>query len=132
MEDLRPTIKLMADYDCWPLWNLTEVDNVDPETLPLSIATKQALSDWQQALDRTLNRDDPLQSGFETPEEEVAFNTEGWRLWDRLRKELPDFKVVYFDHELYRVFDERPSGISLSLFRRIWRLTFRRVYRAKF
>lgn len=102
----------MADYDCWPLWGISKVGNIDPETLPLSVVTRQALGGWAQDYDGTLNRSDPIQSGFKTPAEALAFNTEGWRLWDCLRRELMDFKVVYFDNELGRVLDERPSDIS--------------------
>lgn len=112
MEDARPKIKLMADYDCWPLWKLAEVENIDPKTLPLSAATQQALVSWAKRYDGTLNRGDPLQSGFETLEAATAFNAEGWRLWDCLRQELPDFKLVYFDNDLGKVFEERPSQLS--------------------
>ncbi len=112
MENLRPKIKLMADYDCWPIWGVSEVGNIDPNTLPLSVVTQKALAKWARTYDGTLNRADPIQSGFETSEEAIAFNMEGWRLWECLQRELPNFKVVYFDNELGRVFDERPAGIS--------------------
>ncbi len=112
MEDLRPTIKLMADYDCWPLWKLSEMENIDPKTLPLLATIQQSLDSWAQSYDSTLNRDDPLQSVFETPEAANAFNAEGWRLWACLRQELPNCRVVYFDNQLGKVFEERPSGMS--------------------
>ncbi len=112
MKNLRPKIKLMADYGCWPLWGGGEVGNLNPELLPLSAATQEALGKWAQAYDLTLNRSDPIRSGFETLEAASEFNVEGWRLWDCLRKELTDFKVVYFDNELGEVFEERPSEVS--------------------
>lgn len=109
MKDMRPKIKLMADYDCWPLWNVSEVGNVDPETLPLSAVTRQDLANWAQRYDSILNRDNPLESGFETAEAAAAFNEEGWRLWGCLRQELPDFRFVYFDNDQGKVFEERPT-----------------------
>lgn len=112
MEDLRPKIKLMADYDCWPLWGLSAVGNIDPDTLPLSETTKEALAKWAQGYNKTLNRADPIKSGFETPEEASAFNLEGWRLWECLQSELSEFKVLYFDNDLGRLFDARPVKTS--------------------
>lgn len=109
MEDLRPKIKLMADYDCWPLWGLSEVGNIDPCTLSLSTTTQEALAKWAQDYNNTLNRADPIQSAFATPEDALAFNKEGWRLWECLQRELPELKVLYFDNHLGRLFDERPT-----------------------
>ncbi|ROT97598.1 hypothetical protein EB810_06020 [Altererythrobacter sp. FM1] len=109
---MRPKIKLMADYDCWPLWGLSAVGNIDPDTLSLSEATKEALAKWAQDYNETLNRADPIQSGFKNSEEALAFNIEGWRLWKCLQSELPEFKVLYFDNNLGRVFYERPVEIS--------------------
>lgn len=39
------TIKLMADYDCFPLWKSSpgEVGNIDPEDLPISYDLKAYL-----------------------------------------------------------------------------------------
>ena len=53
--------------------------NIDPETLRLPAATRQALASWAQDYDRTLNRSDPIQCGFSAPAEEIAVNMEGWR-----------------------------------------------------
>lgn len=107
MSDLRPTIKLMADYDSWPLWNVTEIVNLDPETLPLSAATHLALANWERCFNSTLNRADPLKSGFETPEAAESFNAEGRPLWGLLRQELPGNEVVYFGQDARKVPDER-------------------------
>lgn len=102
----------MADYDCWPLWNLSDVTNVDPNTLPLSEDTREALCKWAQVYDRTLNQSDPIQSGFETSEKAIAFNQEGWRLWNCVRRELESFKIVYFDNELGKVFEDDDSRLG--------------------
>ncbi|MDD7912017.1 hypothetical protein PUV47_18960 [Pseudovibrio exalbescens] len=104
----------MADYDCWPLWGVSNIGNIDPATLPLSSVLEKDLLNWARQYDATLNRSDPVQSGFRTREEAQAFNEEGWALWERLRVELEDIKVVYFDNELGRVFEERPEGARAS------------------
>lgn len=108
MEQKRK-IKLMTDYECWCLWDLDDPTNIDPETLPLSQSLKSDLGKWERAYSATLNHDDPLASGFPTEADSIEFNEQGWRLWERLKEELPDFQVVYFDNELNMVFDEHPT-----------------------
>jgi hypothetical protein len=110
MEDMRPRIKLMADYECWPLWGGAEFGNLDPNSLPLSDTTVQSLLRWSGKYDATLDRANPIASGFLSDADAATFNEEGWLLWDCLRKELPDFRVVYFDNELNQVVDARPTG----------------------
>lgn len=106
MTAARTTIKLMADYDCWALWGVTEIGNIDPETLPLCDATKRNLRDWADAYSATLNRNDPAASGFETPEAEAAFDQEGRRLLACLRNELTDMNVQYRDPVTGRLEDD--------------------------
>jgi hypothetical protein len=92
------TLKLMPDYGCSPLWESGgEPYNVEPDQLPLTAETKAALRAWADAYDRTLNQDYPPDSGFPTPEDEEAFETEGRQLWKKLQSELgAHYKVVYF------------------------------------
>jgi hypothetical protein len=45
------TIKVMADYECWPLWN---GDNLDPDSLPLSTYLREQLAAWAERYDETL------------------------------------------------------------------------------
>ena len=90
-------LKLMADYDCFPLWEASPgvVGNVDPESLPISEDLKCALAYWAKAYDDTLNRDDPSSSGFRSKQAEDAFCMQGNQLLPRLKKELgPDYSVL--------------------------------------
>lgn len=97
-------IKLMPDYQCWPLWNIEEPDNINPAELPLSAKTIEGLLKWAQTFDETLNWDDPASSGFESEEADTAFEREGIRLWHQLRKELaPNYEVYYFSEKLHRL-----------------------------
>jgi hypothetical protein len=91
-------IKLMADYDCWPLW--WEGDhgpgNINPATLPLSAETVARLEAWAATFDATLNRTDPAASGFPSDAAFQAFEAEGRALWRQLRAELaPEYEVLY-------------------------------------
>lgn len=89
-------LKLMADYDCFPLWEQSEsgVENVDPASLPISAGLRDMLDDWAQRYDDTLNRDDPARSGFRTPDAEATFKGDGEVLLQRLRTELKQDYVI--------------------------------------
>jgi hypothetical protein len=90
-------IKLMADYQCHPLWNMSpaEYGDVNPDDLPISQDLKDRLTAWARASDATLNMDYPPDSGFESEEAEAEFKREGYRLAEQLRTELgPEFTVT--------------------------------------
>ena len=84
------TIKLMADYDCFPLWEASPgvVGNIDPASLPISKALKADLMTWAESYNETLNRDDPAKSGFNIKEAEDQFKLQGKALSERLQAEL--------------------------------------------
>jgi hypothetical protein len=90
------TLKLMADYQCYPLWEASpgEVGNIDPNSLPLSTSLQAQLLDWADVYDKTLNWEDPATSGFACVDAVDEFKAQGMRLADRLRAELgPEFVV---------------------------------------
>jgi hypothetical protein len=92
-------LRLMPDYECYPLWESRAAGavNVDPADLPISDRLRQELRAWAQQYDATLNRHDPASSGFADREAEQAFEQEGLRLWQALRDELgPAADVSYF------------------------------------
>lgn len=110
-------IKLMADYQCWPLWDMDEPDNIDPRELPLSDKTIEGLLKWEQSFDAILNWDDPVASGFKSEEAAVAFEQEGIRLWLQLRQELaPDYEVHYFSDKLHKLLTDpnKPTEIFMA------------------
>ncbi|NHB62293.1 hypothetical protein [Photorhabdus sp. RW14-46] len=91
-------IKLMVDYDCYPLWldSDDEVGNIDPDVLPISDSLKEELNNWSKQYDETLNLDDPLSSGFSTPEAETVFKEKGQYLREKLQTELNNgYEVIY-------------------------------------
>ena len=90
------SLKLMADYDCYPLWKASpgQVGNVNPEDLPLSTTLKADLLAWAGMYNATLNRNDPRQSGFKDEDQQEEFRKRGEELGERLNLELgPDYKV---------------------------------------
>lgn len=96
-------MKIMADYFCYPLWELGDPDytgDVDPGSLPLHKETIQRLDHWAEVYDETLNGDDPMHSGFKTKTEEDAWDQEGVLLWKKLQQELgADYQVDFFFRE---------------------------------
>ena len=91
-------VKLMADYECFPLWGMDvgQIGEIDPNWLPLSEETKRKLIDWGKKYDHTLNRSNPASSGFKSQEAEEHFEREGYRLWKELQVELGSQYRVYY------------------------------------
>jgi hypothetical protein len=82
-------LKLMADYECFPLWETNgQIGNIDPYSLPISNSLKEELVSWGEIYDATLNIDDPANSGFCNFQEEIEFKTKAYELADKLRIEL--------------------------------------------
>jgi hypothetical protein len=97
----RIALKLMADYETFPLWlKLPDgTSNMDPQRLPLSADTRARLASWAAAYDATLNRADPLASGFESAEAEAEFDRAGLELRRTVQDELGDaYTVTYYSY----------------------------------
>jgi len=89
-------LRLMADYDSWPLWDCDEPKNVDPNSLPLSHSLIQDLIDWAERFNNTLDRADPLNSAFASRGDEEQFVHDGAELATRVDSELgPAYEVSY-------------------------------------
>jgi hypothetical protein len=90
-------IKLMADYQCHPLWDMTpgEYSDINPNDLPIPTNLKQQLTQWAHSYDATLNMDDPITSGFKSDSEKSEFVRIGNELGDKLAQELgPSFTII--------------------------------------
>ncbi|GBF81116.1 hypothetical protein [Aphanothece sacrum] len=93
-------IKLMADYNYYPLWDMEDPDNIDPNELPLTQETKKRLLQWSKTYDQILSLDDPSSSDFANEIEAKVFESEGIQLWKQLQQELkPEYEVFYFSEE---------------------------------
>lgn len=101
-------IRLMCDYQCWPLWwdEGQQPGVINPASLPLAQETVERSLAWAAMYDGLLNWDDPASSAWGEGEQE-AFEQEGLALWRRLRHELgPEYHVLYFSDLYHRLFDD--------------------------
>ena len=113
-------LKLMPDYDCWPLWAIENwgPGNVDSATLPLSEQMIARLYAWAEAFTQTLNQDCPPEAGFPNREAEERFEREGLKLWLELRAQLQtDYCIKYHSSEYHKLFD---SPEEWAQFTRSW------------
>jgi hypothetical protein len=90
------TIQLMADYQCFPLWEASAgpVGNIDPRNLPISNDLKARLLRCASDFDATLNLADPARSGFQSEEAKTEVKRAGIELGKRLQSELGADYVV--------------------------------------
>lgn len=98
---LSRRVKVMADYDCHPLWALDEghYGCFAPEELGLSPELAGDLGAWADAFTASLNRDDPANSLW-TDEQQRAHDEQGRTLARRLARERPDLMVYVMDREV--------------------------------
>jgi hypothetical protein len=89
-------IKLMADYQCFPLWEASSgvVGNIDPSDLPISLSLQQRLIVWAEKFDATLDMNDPARSGFASEQVADEFRQEGEVLAQSLQQELGTAYIV--------------------------------------
>lgn len=106
------SIKMMLDYDCWPLWT-KDGDNCSPHHLPISTQLQAQLVSWSDKYDALLNRDDPMNS-YHSLETDRSLEKEGLMLWVNLQSELGDlWKVAYYSiskANLYETFESYTSS----------------------
>lgn len=101
-------IKLMADYDCFPLWEASKdkLENIDPNSLKISGDLKESLYRWGKAYDTTLNQDYPPDSGFTTEREAEKFEQEGRRIFNELKRQFMDgFEFSYYSQKESTLYD---------------------------
>src|ERR1051325_2119946 len=93
------TIKLMPDYQCFPLWEIytgKAGHNVDPADLPISAELCSELVEWGLKFDSTLNLREPEKSGFADKGFWDDFKKTGFELLNRLKKEIgSEFNVIH-------------------------------------
>jgi multisubunit Na+/H+ antiporter MnhC subunit len=94
-------IKVMADYQCDPLWALDEerYGCFAPEMLDLSPQLAADLNAWAVAYDTSRNLDDPANSHW-TDAQHAAHAAEGRRLAGRLKRERPDLMVYVMEPDI--------------------------------
>lgn len=83
-------IKLMPDYECYPLWIYVDdlLENIHPNTLPISQNLANLILQWDEIYQATYDKANPANSGFANLENEIAFKTYGEKLKLKLTQEL--------------------------------------------
>jgi hypothetical protein len=94
-------IKVMADYQCDPLWALDEerYGCFAPEMLDVSPELAADLNAWALAYATSLNLDDPA-TGNWTDAQYAAHAAEGRRLAGRLKRERPDLMIYVMEPDI--------------------------------
>ena len=115
---MHRNLKLMADYYCWPVWDLDDDPTFDPEALPITEDLSIRLRKWADAYDATLNQTYPPEGNFESEDAKQAFierfGAEGEALWRDLRAQLgPNYRVLYYDRRVRSVRTPEDDGGSL-------------------
>ena len=92
------SIKVMTDYQCFPIWHYgsDNVGEIDPASLPISKELSTSLLEWASTYDATLNLEDPIQSGFSSNLAESQFIDKGLELAQKLKIELKQTEVYYY------------------------------------
>lgn len=94
-------IKVMADYETYPLWALDEdlFGDFAPEELNLSPKLTRDLNDWAKAFNTSYDPDDPAVSRW-SDEERAAHEAKARMLAVRLARERPDRTIFVMDAEV--------------------------------
>jgi len=94
---MKPSIRLLADYQCWPLWHHEDdkVGDIDPREIGVSDALIGDLERWVELFESHLDWSDPASTRW-TKEEEDQFDFAGRNLCRRLSAELSDRYTIYY------------------------------------
>lgn len=88
-----PPIRLAPEYGCWPTWNDTTGDTLDPAELPIPAALVDRILSWDAAFQATLDDAYPPDSRFATEAAEAAWRAEGNAIFDALVDHLGPGRV---------------------------------------
>lgn len=97
-----PRLRVVADYDCWPIWD-EEGEMNQPSDYPLSQEIIDRFAKWQAQYNSLLNLADPSAIGFKTNEEALAFEGEGRELAQRMQEELGAAYTIFYRNEPVQV-----------------------------
>ncbi|APU14305.1 hypothetical protein UA74_11225 [Actinoalloteichus fjordicus] len=102
--DVFVSVHVSSEWGADPLWVVTTTNSVRTPCpidafrtrYGISAGLADELAGWDQAFRDTYRPNDPLESGFDTEAEAVAWDETGRRLAIRLAGELPDsVRVIY-------------------------------------
>ena len=100
-------LKIMPDYECYCVWDLDTLDNLKPDILPISSSLANKIDIWENKYEETYNKENPIESGFISKEDELNFDNEGRVILNCIRKELGDlYDVCYFSIVENKIIDD--------------------------
>jgi hypothetical protein len=113
---LSRRIKVMTDYDTYPLWAMDEglVGDFAPGALGVSLELENDLWSWAGEFDMSLNRDDPADSHWSEARHRQHIE-EGLSLARRIKSELPEREVYALNTEgdLIEIMDrDQAAGLT--------------------
>jgi hypothetical protein len=112
-------IKLMAEYNYSPLWDMETADNLDLDELPLSSSIQKKLSNWAEVYNQIINWDNPADSHFFDAASQDNFEKEGVNIWRQLQEELsPNYQIFYFSEKQQRLLTPEDAETNNKLRRR--------------
>ena len=92
-------VRLMADFCSSAVWDENGT-NIDIDDVPMHFWLKSMITQWQAWYDR---------EGFDEDTFDVkTFSKHGYALAVKLKQNLPDWTVIYFDEE--KVWEQRPRS----------------------
>ncbi|GCA91246.1 hypothetical protein [Microcystis aeruginosa] len=101
---MKRKIKLMAEYNYSPFWDMETADNLDLDELPLSSSIQKKLSNWAEIYNQIINWDNPADSHFFDAVSQDNFEREGVNIWRQLQEELsPNYQIFYFSEKQQRL-----------------------------
>lgn len=112
---MTKTIKLMSDYQCYPLWAMGNEApaNLAPNTLPLSSETLLGLEKWAAMFDSWMDLEEPASTTEPSATQVATFEAEGIRLWKQLRRELAPTYEVYYKSIMQNRLLSNPSDLEV-------------------
>lgn len=114
VDETQRSLKVMADYDCFPLWETDQsgLRNLNPKDLPISRELACSLMAWAIEYDQCFDNTDPKMSGFPTRRLHEEFVRKGWVLAASLQTELGSgWTILYFNDlegDIRQVFQNLP------------------------
>lgn len=91
-------LKLLAEYDCWPVWDISGDDtkDINPRLLNISSELVDLLNEWASDFETTFDDEYPPDSGFSSEEKEKEFLRKGDIIFQLLKEQLSgDTEVIY-------------------------------------
>ena len=94
---MKPNIRLLADYKCWPLWHHKDkkVGDIDPREIGVSDALVGDLERWVDVYESHMDWSDPASTQW-TNDEVALFDSDGRNLCRRLTEEISDRYQIYY------------------------------------